>query len=196
MPDALSSPSSTAAAPETEVRSPLNLTAAFLVLRLWMGMRLILSGAEKLGWLKKDAPSFWDGLKGVNWFGTYELSSIIGGPSKDLSEEQLELFKPFGDGAMGNIATVMTEHTKLPDWMIKAFLIPLPYAMFFLGVFILLGFLNRLSWWLAALLWFGLAFGQMLLPDEQTIGYLTYYMLTCVLALILIDHNRVRITKW
>ncbi len=193
MPDAISSPPP--APTEPEVRSPLNLTAAFFVLRLWMGMRLVLTGAEKFGWLRKDAPGFLEGLKGEYWFGKSGLGAIIKGKG-GLSEEDLEAFKPFGDGAMGNIASVMTENSKLPEWSVKAFLIPLPYLMFFLGVFILLGFLNRLSWWLAALVWFSLAFGQMLLPDEQTIGYLTLYMLTCVLALILVNHNRLRITKW
>jgi hypothetical protein len=36
----------------------------------------------------------------------------------------------------------------------------------------------------------------MLLPDEQTIQWLGLYVFVCALALAIVEHNRVRLTKW
>jgi hypothetical protein len=90
----------------------------------------------------------------------------------------------------------MLEETLLPAWMVKPFLLALPYAMLLAGLLILLGLLNRVAWWLAGLIWFSLAVGQMLLPDEGTIQWLGLYVFMCALALCLVEHNRVRITKF
>jgi hypothetical protein len=48
---------------------------------------------------------------------------------------------------------------------------------------------------LSGLIWFSLAFGQMLLPDEGTVQQLGLYLFMSALALCLINHNRVRLTK-
>jgi hypothetical protein len=158
----------------------LNLTAAFLILRLFMGFRLALSGLEKMGYfVAKGAAKFEEALKLKLWLG-----------DSGFTEEF-----PYGNGTMANIAKVMTEHTTLPKWMIQGFLIPLPYLMLATGVLILIGLLNRIAWWLAGLIWFSLALGQMLLPDEGTVQQLGLYLLMCAVALVIVDHNRIRITR-
>jgi hypothetical protein len=158
----------------------LNLTAAFIILRLFMGVRLILSGAEKMGLLGKTPAAWGDAFRLVPWFGPSGITSEL----------------PYGDGRMKNIAQVMLDNTTLPSWTIKPFLIALPYAMLATGVLILVGLLNRLAWWVAGLIWFSLAFGQMLLPDEATIQQLGLYIFVCAFALAIIDHNRVRCTRF
>jgi hypothetical protein len=168
----------------------LNLTLAFLLLRLFMGMRLVLSGLEKMGYLVgKGTTTFketltlkalGDALSQKAWFGEGGLAANEG----------------FGDGRMWNVGKAMLDNSLLPEWMIKPFLICLPYAMLLSGLMILLGLLNRAAWWLAGLIWFSLAFGQMLLPDEQTIQWLGLYVFVCALALSIVEHNRIRITKF
>jgi len=156
--------------------STCHLTAAFLLLRLWMGMRLITSGIEKFGYTGKDPVFSLD-----KWFGADRAAH-----------------EGLGDGKMWQISTSMTDYTWMAKFpaLVKLFMTGLPFAMLALGALILLGFLNRLAWWGAGLIWFSLAFGQMLLPDEQTILYLTMYMFICALALTLINFNRVRLTKF
>ena len=177
--------------PEKSVCCPvLNLTLAFLLLRLFMGMRLVLSAFEKMGYLVgkgtatfKETMTFkalGEALSLKAWFGTSGLAENEG----------------FGDGKMWPIAKAMLDNSLLPAWMIKPFLICLPYAMLISGLLILLGLLNRAAWWVAGLIWFSLAFGQMLLPDEQTIQWLGLYVFVCALALTMVDHNRVRLTKF
>jgi thiosulfate dehydrogenase (quinone) large subunit len=158
----------------------LNLTAAFILLRLFMGVRLVLSGAEKMGLLGKTPVAFGDAFRLVPWFGPSGITAEL----------------PFGDGRMKNIAQVVLDNTSLPAWVVKPFLIGLPYAMLGTGLFILLGLFNRVAWWLAGLIWFSLAFGQMLLPDEATIQQVGLYLFVCALALVIIDHNRVRCTRF
>lgn len=162
-----------------------HLTAAFLLLRLWMGARLILSGLEKFGFTGPN-PSF----EVSSWFGNgFSLFSTEG---ENLTNAG------FGDGRLQKISTVMLDNTwmsKTPA-LVKAFLAGLPFAMLAAGVLILLGLFNRLGWFLAGFIWFSLAFGQMLLPDEDAILWLTLYFFICALALSLINFNRIRITKF
>jgi hypothetical protein len=97
---------------------------------------------------------------------------------------------------MWPIAKAMLDYSLLPAWMIKPFMIGLPYAMLVSGLLILLGLFNRFGWFLAGLIWFSLAFGQMLLPDEGTVQQLGLYVFVCALALTMINHNRIRLTKF
>lgn len=170
----------------------LNLTFAFLLLRLFMGMRLILSGLEKMGFfVAKGTASFSEALKLQQWFGPSGLGSKV-----EIDGKEALLNQGLGDGKMWPVGKAMLDYTNLPVFMIKPFLIGLPYAMLISGLFILLGLWNRLAWMLAGLIWFSLAFGQMLLPDEGVIQQLGLYVFMCALALCLIHHNRVRITKF
>jgi uncharacterized membrane protein YphA (DoxX/SURF4 family) len=174
----------------------LNLTLAFLLLRLFMGMRLVLSGFEKMGYfVAKGTATFKEALTLKEWLGDPAKGQGLGSMVEEGGASVL-LNQGFGGGKMWPIAKAMLENTLLPAWMIKPFLICLPYAMVVSGLLILLGLFNRAAWWVAGLIWFSLAFGQMLLPDEQTIQWLGLYVFVCALALAIVEHNRVRLTKW
>lgn len=178
MADSTSSPTT----PANEASIPaLNLTFAFWLLRLFMGMRLIMSALEKMGYfVGKGTATISEALKLEQWFGRSGLGANEG----------------LGDGKMWPIAKAMLEYSLLPAWMIKPFMIGLPYAMLVSGLLILLGLFNRLGWFLAGMVWFSLAFGQMLLPDEGTVQQLGLYVFVCALALTMINHNRIRLTKF
>jgi len=183
----------TPASSKSEACCPaLNLTFAFWMLRLFMGTRLILSGLEKMGYfVAKGNATLTEALQLQQWFGPSGLNAKI-----ELDGREQLLNDGLGDGKMWPIANAMLEYTNLPVWAIKPFMIGLPYAMLVAGVLILIGLLNRLGWFLSGLIWFSLAFGQMLLPDEGTIQQLGLYLFMSALALCLIDHNRVRLTKF
>lgn len=170
----------------------LNLTFAFWLLRLFMGARLILSGLEKLGYfVAKGTASLSDAVQAKAWFGPSGLGSKV-----EVDGKEALLNEGFGDGKMWPIAKAMMDYSSLPAWSIKPFMIGLPYAMLLSGILILLGLFNRLGWFLAGLIWFSLAFGQMLLPDEGTVQQLGLYLFISALALCLINHNRIRLTKF
>lgn len=178
----MADPTSSPTTPANEASIPaLNLTFAFWLLRLFMGMRLIMSALEKMGYfVGKGTATVSEALKLEQWFGRSGLGANEG----------------LGDGKMWPIAKAMLEYSLLPAWMIKPFMIGLPYAMLVSGLLILLGLFNRLGWFLAGLIWFSLAFGQMLLPDEGTVQQLGLYIFVCALALTMINHNRIRLTKF
>jgi hypothetical protein len=189
MADSTSSPTT----PANEASIPaLNLTFAFWLLRLFMGMRLIMSALEKMGYfVGKGTATVSDALKWEVWFGRSGLGTKV---EVDGKEELLNM--GFGDGKMWPIAKAMLDYSMLPAKMIQPFMIGLPYAMLVSGLLILLGLFNRLGWFLAGLIWFSLAFGQMLLPDEGTVQQLGLYIFVCALALTMINHNRIRLTKF
>ncbi|MGI8603009.1 MAG: hypothetical protein ACR2OZ_08415 [Verrucomicrobiales bacterium] len=166
---------------ERPIYSVLNLSAAFIVLRLFMGFRLVLSGLEKMGYfVGKGTASLEEALTLRKWIGDGGLAANDG----------------FGDGKMWPVGKAMLDYTFLPKVLIQAILIPLPYLMIVPGVFILLGLFNRAAWWLAGMVWFSLAFGQMLLPDEGTVQTLGLYIVITAIALVIIEHNRLRVTKF
>ncbi len=170
----------------------LNLTFAFWGLRLFIGGRLLLSGLEKAGLFVGKSNATWqEAMRLQPWIGPSGLSATV-----EVGDKIEPLNKGFGDGKMWPIAQTMLDNTQLPVWAIKPFLLSLPYAMVVAGVLILLGLLNRIGWLLSALIWFSLAFGQMLLPDDEAVQQLGLFAMASVLALCLIDHNRLRLTKF
>lgn len=184
---------STPAASNSEACCPaLNLTFAFWGLRLFMGSRLVLSAMEKMGFFVAKGNASWkEALNLDPWFGPGGLGATV-----EMDGKTELVNQGLGDGKMWPIGKAMLDYTNLPVWAIKPFLMALPYGMLVAGLLILLGLLNRLGWFLSALIWFSLAFGQMLLPDEGTVQQLGLYLLMSVIALCLIDHNRVRLTKF
>lgn len=192
MADSISNPPP---APASTCCPAINLTFAFWLLRLFMGMRLILSGLEKLGYfVAKGNEKFMSALKGTAWFGEGGITALRATEQVDGVDRVIN--QGLGTGKMWPIAKLMLDNTKLPVEMIKPFMVGLPYAMVVAGVLILAGLFNRVGWFLAGLIWFSLAFGQMLLPDEVGVQWLGLYVFICALALCLIDHNRVRLTKF
>jgi uncharacterized membrane protein YphA (DoxX/SURF4 family) len=140
-------------------------TYALFLLRAFMGMRLFMSGKEKICFEKT----------------VFKL---------DLAGWTAE------GGKAEKIGQVMVDYAGMDMKLIKLFMIPLPFMMIATGVCIMLGLLNRLAWWGAGMIWFSLAIGQMMLPDEQTINYLGQYTIMCVLALAWLKHNKLAITKF
>jgi hypothetical protein len=78
----------------------------------------------------------------------------------------------------------------------KAYAYALPWAMIFVGFFIAIGFMNRISLLLGGGIWFSLAFGQMCLPDNQFVSLLMNYTFFYIIALALVKYNRFAVTRF
>ena len=81
-------------------------------------------------------------------------------------------------------------------WVFLAYSKYLPYLMLISGVMILFGFLNRVGLFLGGGIWFSLAAGQMLLPDNPTVFMLSQYTLMSAVALALVKYNRFALTRF
>lgn len=97
---------------------------------------------------------------------------------------------------MDAIATTVTENSFLPAWSTKLYAMPLGFILVGVGVMVLVGFLNRLALFLAALTFVSLAFGLMVLPDDQESLFLGLHVAITAGALCLVRHNRLSITRW
>jgi hypothetical protein len=104
-----------------------------------MGMRLVLSGFEKMGYfVAKGTATFKEALTLKEWLWDPAKGQGLGSMVEEGGASVL-LNQGFGGGKMWPIAKAMLENTLLPAWMIKPFLICLPYAMVVSGLLILLG---------------------------------------------------------
>ncbi|CAN5207527.1 hypothetical protein BH23VER1_BH23VER1_10190 [soil metagenome] len=97
---------------------------------------------------------------------------------------------------MNAIGGTITEHSFLPSWATQAFALPLGFALMIVGAMVLLGLFNRLSLFVGGLLFIGLAFGLMLLPDDEGSLYLGLHVGLVAAALALVRHNKLAITRW
>lgn len=192
-------------------------TFAYLVMRLLLGTMLLLTGIEKF---KSGESPYRYGSE--YWHDLYELDDK-GAPKKDANGEKiiirpgrwLTVAKPvyefggfnnpdvfqmgtFLDGKLKD-GTPIKGGQKISNFISKIFYFyaqGLPYLMILSGAMILFGFFNRLGLFLGGVIWFSLAAGQMLLPDNPTVFMLSQYTLMVAFALSLVKYNRFAITRY
>lgn len=215
--DTTTSPTSTDSSPGTCRPCCSEKTLAYLLLRLLLGSMLLLAGIEKFK--SYDSPYSYSA---DNWHDLHEVDEN-GKSKKDADGEPiiaragrwLTVAKPiFEFGGFNNpdvfqVGTFL-DGTRQDGSLIKGgerisnfvskifffFAKGLPYLMIASGVMILFGFLNRVGLFLGGVIWFSLAAGQMILPDNPTVFMLSQYTLMVALALALVKHNRFAITRF
>ncbi len=190
-------------------------TLAYLVLRLLLGTMLLLAGAEKFK--SADAPYSYSF---ANWHDTVDDSGNLVKSGRWLPIVKV-IYEPGGLNnasvfQLGTFLDGMTKEKKLADGSIQpsvpirggerisnfvgrvfeAYGLSLPYLMMISGSMILFGFLNRIGLFVGGAIWFSLAAGQMLLPDNPTVFMLSQYTLMVAVALALVKYNRFSITRF
>jgi len=142
-------------ATETNPVSPsrFELTGACLLLRLFLGLRLLLAGVEKFE------------SKGAYSAENYSAN-------------------------MTRMAEGITSASFLPLWMTRTFAHSLGYALLLVGTAVLLGIKPRVSFFLAGLLFVGLAFGLMAVQENEGVAWLGIHVGLCAGALALACHHR------
>jgi thiosulfate dehydrogenase [quinone] large subunit len=128
-------------------------TAAFLLLRLFLGLRTFLAGLQKF-----EAQ------------GHYSRANYATN--------------------MGRMAEYITTNSFLKLWMTRDFAFSLGYLMVGLGVLILLGIKTRIALFLTGLVYVGLAFGLMVVQEDDGIAWLGVYIGLFAAALVLVRHDR------
>lgn len=197
-------------------------TLAYLLLRLLLGTMLLLAGIEKFKSADSPysySPDNWHDLQERDADGKVKMDDsgrpIIVRPGRWLSVaapifnfggfNNPEVFQyRFKDGSGlldkklkdGSIITGGERISNLISWVFYAFAKYLPYLMILSGSLILFGFLNRIGLFLGGAIWFSLAAGQMILPDNPTVFLLSQYTLMVAVALALVKYNRFAITRF
>ena len=133
-------------------------TYAFLIIRLFLGLRALLAGLEK-----------------YESKGTYSLEN-------------------YGVN-MGRLASGITGASFIPLWASKLFAMSIGYILIVLGVTILLGIKTRLSLFAMGLVYVALAFGLMAVQESDGVAWLGMHVALVAGALVLVQHNRLAITR-
>jgi uncharacterized membrane protein YphA (DoxX/SURF4 family) len=130
---------------------------AHLILRLWVGCRLLFAGLDKMR-EKGGEKSF-----GFQWIGK----------------------------SMEPIVTTMSDNVGpwMPSFSIKMYALILPYALLIGGVWVILGFANRIGLLFGGLIFVSLSVGLMSMPDDTEAVYRGIEVAITALALMTAAHN-------
>ena len=146
-----------------------DLTWAMLLLRLWIGLRMLLAG-----WVKFRAFSPQGQM-------TTTLTNYYGTPGDPTTGWVHAASQPF------------IEYGGLPETMGRLYTASLGWLMLLGGAMILAGFTRRFALVFGAFVMLSLSFGLMTLDDSQEIGYIASQFLLFVLAIALAKHNRLMV---
>ena len=146
-----------------------DLTLAMLMLRLWIGLRMLAAGIVKFRVFSPDGQM------------TINLENYYGKAGDATSGWVNHAYKPF------------YEYGGLPENMAKLYTGSLGWLMLAGGVLILFGITNRLALVFGALVMLSLSFGLFTLDDSQEIGYIASQFGLFVAAIALAKHNRLMV---
>ena len=166
-------------------------TWGFLFLRLWIGFRMLFSGAEK----------FYAKVEGA------------------AGEQYAFAWKNAQITAKENVYDVVANHARVPlnpkDFLVKVFgvdaesvgflgvlkfdlwfAMALPYLLLVFGAFLVLGILPRISLFMAGMTFMFLSVGMMAMPDPQVVAELGIHVGLIAVALCLVRQARFNLTKY
>jgi thiosulfate dehydrogenase [quinone] large subunit len=159
-------------------------TLAFLVLRLWLGVRALLAGVEKFGAYQTIQKPLIDPVTHME------------DPSGAMIEVKIKAY------AMTNYAGVPTplkdkfaNEPMLPHGALMAFDHLLGPAFIVTGAMLLVGLGTRLSLFLQGLIYIALTVGLILIKQEDGVAWLGIHVALVAFALMLAGHNKLALLK-
>jgi thiosulfate dehydrogenase [quinone] large subunit len=161
-----------------------DFTFAFLVLRLWLGVRALFVGIEKYGAYRSVAQPLIDPATGqpdasgvmvnVN-IKSYALANYVGIPAA--------------------LRDKFAHDPLLPKFALVAFDRMLGPAFILTGIMLLVGLGTRLSLLAQAALFIALTIGLILIDQNDGVAYLGIHIGLVAGALLLVEHNRYAVLK-
>lgn len=158
-------------------------TFAFLLLRLWLGVRALMTGIEKFSGTKiTERP----------------LLDEFGEP--DISGAMVEVkTKVYGlshyHAVADNLREAFSKEPLLPDFLLQPYYASLGYILIIIGITTLLGICTRASLFIMGLLYVSLTFGLILLAQDGGIAWLGIHIILIAMALSMAKHNRLRLVN-
>ena len=171
--------------PSTPPARQLALTFSFWTLRLWIGVRTLLTGIEKYaGKVTERQPL-------LDEFGQPDINGAM--VAVDKKVYGLSHYHALPDSLVAKFAA----EPMIPHWALAAYSAILGPALVILGVAVIIGLAPRLSLFLTGLLYTSLTIGLILLNESGGIAWLGIHVIMVALALRLVEHNRIGIlSKW
>jgi thiosulfate dehydrogenase [quinone] large subunit len=161
-----------------------DFTLAFLVLRLWLGVRALLAGIEKYGTYLTIQKPLIDPTTGME------------DPSGAMIDVKIKSYAITNyAGVPGPLKDKFSNEPLLPHGMFTAFDHLLGPAFILTGVMLLLGLGTRISLFLQGLIYLALTVGLILIKQEDGVAWLGIHIALVALALMLARHNKLAILK-
>jgi thiosulfate dehydrogenase [quinone] large subunit len=161
-----------------------DFTLAFLVLRLWLAIRAIVTGIEKYSAFNTIQKPLIDPTTGME------------DPSGAMVEVQVKYYAMTNySGVPASLKNQFANEPLLPHPMLNAFDHILGPALIATGVMLLLGFGTRLSLFVQGLIYCGLTVGLILIKQDAGVSALGVHIALVALALSLARFNKLALLK-
>lgn len=151
---------------------------AFLVLRLWLGVRSLLSGLEKFaGYDTVQRPL-------LDEFGDPDISGAM-----VAVREKVYGFSHY-HGLPAPLRDKFEAEPLMPIWALDLYSGVLGYVLLLLGVLLVIGAIPRLALLASGLVYISLSVGLILLNESGGVAWLGTHILLVALALMLAKYNK------
>ena len=157
---------------------------AFLLLRVWLGLRALLAGLEKYGAYKSVQQAVIDPATG---------QPDTGGAVIELKVKYYAFANYHGIPAA--LKTKFENEALLPGFSLNLFDTLLGPALIAAGVMLLLGIGTRLSLFVQGLIYIALSVGLILINQPDGIAFLGIHVALVAMALLLAKHNKLALLK-
>lgn len=153
-------------------------TLAFLTLRIWLGIRCLITGIEKWG----GATTVKEPL--LDEFGEPDISGAM------VEVKQKVYALEHYQGLPETLVVKFKTEPLLPDFALGIYGTALGPVLVLLGVTLLLGILPRVSLFVAGLVFSSLTVGLMLIKADDGVAWLGIHIALVAMALMLVRQNR------
>lgn len=151
---------------------------AFLVLRLWLGVRSLLTGLEKFAGVEtKQKPL-------LDEFGDPDISGAMVNV-----KEKVYGFSHY-HGLPEPLYDKFAAEPLMPVWMLDLYSGVLGYLLILLGGLLIVGALPRIALVASGLVYVSLSVGLVLLNESGGVAWLGTHVLLVALALLLVNYNK------
>lgn len=157
---------------------PLSAALAMLLLRVWLGIRSLLTGVEKFAGVETVEKPLLDE------FGEEDISGAM-----VSVKEKVYGFSHY-HGLPKPLYDKFAQEPLMPVWALDLYGALLGYGLIALGVTLLLGVAPRVSLFVSGLVYASLTVGLILINEAGGIAWLGTHMILIVLALMLTRYNR------
>ncbi len=163
--------------PTSTSRTDLGSFFGFLVLRIWLGVRSLVTGIEKFAGTKASATP----VEIAGEANEYGLTEDTAEKVYGLNQYQ---------GVPESLYTKFLAEPLIPEFALKIYNVVLGPALILLGITMLIGLAPRITLLAMGLLYTSLTVGLILLKQDAGIAWLAAHIILIAMALFTVRHNR------
>ena len=167
---------------KTALDDSLGLTFAMWILRLWLGVRSLLTGVEKFAGTRQS-----------------ETAVVIDGATNSYGLTQASAEKVYAlsnyKGIPPALADKFAAEPLLPGWALGIYGGLLGPLLILFGVTLLLGVATRITLLGMGLVYTSLSIGLILIKQDAGVAWLGIHIILVVMALVLAPYNRFELFK-